>query len=276
MILQAFFDDSGNEPNSPVFVLAGLISTYERLAKFSDDWQSVLDESPRLDYFKMAEAEHFNKQFRKARGWDSRKRDKRLSKLTGLISQYVIGGVYAHLAHERFNLWIKSIRVPKRFSGQDHPYFVLFYTALRLVAELRKNAFRDAQCDVIFDTQGSLGADAIYHWNRIREIPGYSYDPPIFRDEKEFLPLRAADLYAWHLRRKLSNQDGDVARPTLLQLEGMATLGMKLSDEDLQGLSHRLISLREAILESRPSTRLYGPGQGPRRKPLGKTPRQKG
>jgi hypothetical protein len=27
-------------------------------------------------------------------------------------------------------------------------------------------------------------------------------DPPIFRDDKTFLPLQAADLYAWHARKE--------------------------------------------------------------------------
>jgi hypothetical protein len=59
MALQGFFDDSGNESSSPIFVLAGFITTNQRWAAFSDEWQLALDEPPRLKYFKMAEAEHF-------------------------------------------------------------------------------------------------------------------------------------------------------------------------------------------------------------------------
>src|ERR1700730_17739629 len=78
MALQGFFDDSGNEPTSPIFVLAGFITTNQQWAAFSDEWQLALDEPPRLKYFKMAEAEHFRGQFSKTKGWINENRDARL------------------------------------------------------------------------------------------------------------------------------------------------------------------------------------------------------
>jgi Protein of unknown function (DUF3800) len=282
MVLQAFFDDSGNEPNSPVFVLAGLITTPQRWAEFSDEWQAALDDQPRLDYFKMAEAEHFNKQFRKANGWTNEKRDERVLQLACLVTKYAIGGIYAYLSHEKFDQWIRSIRSPSRHSGHDHPYFTLFHAGVQITAYLRLNAFMNHPCDIVFDSQGSLGADAVYYWHRLRNLQpvgasqavldtlsGYSAEPPIFRNEKEFLPLQAADLYAWHLRRKYSDAAA-VSRPALLELGKMATMDIEISDDILRGLSHEIVNLRETILKGNPGLRLYGVGEGPRRRPLAK------
>jgi hypothetical protein len=50
---QAVVDDSGSEPQSRVFVLAGLVSTNAGWAEFANDWRAVLEEPPALDYFKM-------------------------------------------------------------------------------------------------------------------------------------------------------------------------------------------------------------------------------
>jgi Protein of unknown function (DUF3800) len=102
MVLQAFFDDSGNEPSSPLFVLAGLITTHEQWAKFSNEWQAILDGPPRLDYFKMAEAESLRKQFSMKNGWNRESRDDTVLKLACLVSKYAIGGVYASLSHDNW------------------------------------------------------------------------------------------------------------------------------------------------------------------------------
>src|SRR5437868_7829681 len=81
MVLQTYADDSGNEPTSPIFVLAGFIASYEEWAAFSDEWKAALAEPPGLDYFKMKEAERLHDQFSKRKGWTEKKRDDRLIQL---------------------------------------------------------------------------------------------------------------------------------------------------------------------------------------------------
>jgi hypothetical protein len=68
MVLQASIDDSGNEPSSPIYYLAGFVTTHQQWANFSDEWQAALNESPKLAYFKMSEAEHFRGEFSKKKG----------------------------------------------------------------------------------------------------------------------------------------------------------------------------------------------------------------
>jgi hypothetical protein len=55
-MLQAFFDDSGSDAPSPLFVLAGLLCSTEKWNQFSVEWRRILEKEPRLDYFKMSEA----------------------------------------------------------------------------------------------------------------------------------------------------------------------------------------------------------------------------
>ena len=171
MALQGFFDDSGNEPTSPIFVLDGFITTNQHWAAFSDEWQQTLDEPPRLDYFKMAEAEHFRGQFSKKNGWINENRDARLLTLANIVAKYAIVRVHASILHSSFEQWIKSIRNPTRNSAQDNPYFALLQSVVQIISWLRVNAFRSDSCEIIFDDQGSMGADAIHYWENFRRNP---------------------------------------------------------------------------------------------------------
>jgi hypothetical protein len=222
MALQAFFDDSGNEQSSPIFVLGGFITTNQRWAAFSDEWQQALDEPPRLEYFKMAEAEHFRGQFSKTKGWINENRDARLLTLANIVTKHAIVRVHASVLHSSFQRWIKSIRNPTRNSAQDNPYFVLLQSIVQIVSALRVRAFRNDSCEIVFDDQGSTGADAIYFWENFRTDPaataketadlfrGYFDNPPFFVTRRNACRCRpqifmhgtfAADLLRAMLRR---------------------------------------------------------------------------
>jgi hypothetical protein len=44
---QAVIDDSGSEPQSRIFVLAGFVCTPNGWENFKSEWQAVLDQTPR-------------------------------------------------------------------------------------------------------------------------------------------------------------------------------------------------------------------------------------
>jgi hypothetical protein len=88
VVYQACIDDSGSEPQSPLFVLGGFVASAEAWTKFSDEWDAALKEPPVLDYFKMVEAANLTEQFAPAKGWTERKRDDRLLTLARIIRNY--------------------------------------------------------------------------------------------------------------------------------------------------------------------------------------------
>src|ERR1035438_8201059 len=73
-VLQVVVDDSGRG-QPPYLVLAGCILDVERWTAFTDLWQAILDEHPRIEYFKMQEANGREDQFA---GFTSEARDKKL------------------------------------------------------------------------------------------------------------------------------------------------------------------------------------------------------
>ena len=108
MILQpqAMIDDSGTEPQSHVFILGGLIASAADWVKFSIDWRTVLDQPPKLRYFKLTEAMSLGAkgQFTRHRGWNETKRDSRLIDLAHVIRKYATIRIHASMNHDEF-IW---------------------------------------------------------------------------------------------------------------------------------------------------------------------------
>jgi Protein of unknown function (DUF3800) len=206
---QACIDDSGNEPTKPHFILAGFVAPAASWAALSDEWQGALDESPKLDYFKMKEAAKLKDQFDPSRGWTEATRDDRLITFTRIIRKHARIRIHAKIKHEHFNKYIKSIPVPNRKLFTDSPYTLLFQQIILAMAVRGDLYGVNVPCDFIFDTQVGFSEEIQTQWSQFKDVvksasrtdlPALVGDLPIFRDEKSFLPLQAADLYAWQMR----------------------------------------------------------------------------
>src|SRR5258708_19472489 len=90
MILQpqAYVDDSVGSAGSKALVLAGFVSSAAGWAAFSEEWQAALDLEPKLDYFKMNEANFLIQQFSPDRGWTEGKPDAPFVPFIPFIKQY--------------------------------------------------------------------------------------------------------------------------------------------------------------------------------------------
>jgi hypothetical protein len=121
-MLNAYIDDS-NMNMPPVCVLGGWIGTVKEWASFSDSWVEALWMKPRLDYFKLTEAQNFTGQFN---GWSEQSRDERLRLLVKIIERYKFLGVTNAIPYDAYKevfgeLPDKSVR---------NPYFVSFLALL--------------------------------------------------------------------------------------------------------------------------------------------------
>jgi hypothetical protein len=209
MPVQAFVDESGGKDQGRHFVMAGLIGHSESWALFSDEWRACLDQSPRLRYFKMREAASpCTGQFH---GFSESQRDNRLRALARIINRYARILTYSVIdlqAHA--DTWGKCLPKP-----QNDPYFYPFQnTIMATCFELADIGWRE-RFEIFFDEQkiSGLRAKAWYPMFRAaaqyREPVAASILPvePMFRTDDEFLPLQAADLFAWCLRRGTNTPD---------------------------------------------------------------------
>jgi hypothetical protein len=55
---------------------------------FTDEWQAALDQTPKLDYFKMTEAHNLRGQFDPRKGWTESKRDARVLDFAHIVTKF--------------------------------------------------------------------------------------------------------------------------------------------------------------------------------------------
>jgi Protein of unknown function (DUF3800) len=269
---QAAIDDSGSEPQSRIFVLAGFVSTPEGWANFAPEWQAVLDESPKLAYFKMTEAANLGGQFSRARGWDESKRDDRVMALCDVIKRHSTLRIQAAVRNDHFEKYIKSIPAPERTLMIDSPYALVFTQIVLAMATYGDRVGVADACEFIFDRQHGFDSLALTAWSNAKALAkasnrsdlGKFIGPePKFADDKTFLPLQAADLYAWHLRRHYDRNQVLYVPPcrVLRQFERMASITRTYDEPELRRLREFLLKGGEIFRANNPDIPLVYAGK---------------
>jgi hypothetical protein len=226
LMLQASIDDSGSDLKGPVYVLSGYLARVEEWAIFADEWDAKLKEFPAIKYFKMVEAESLKGEFA---GWSVEDRDQKVIELAALIEPRVLGNPECVVAQADYD----AVIVPALPSVVDRqlakclkdPYFFCFYQVVAdCVKRLEISKIPDI-VDFYFDNQGKIGRRARSFWKSMIEhtpehYKAYIPNEPVFRDEKVFNPLQAADLIAWQTRRRMYEAERGVKelRPALALL----------------------------------------------------------
>lgn len=228
-MLKAYLDDSGRG-QGPSLVLSGYVSTAEQWEVFSREWRAELDVRPSVEYFKTKEAMWREGQF-------SHHRPElityRINKLAGIVKANVLLGIACAVSLKDFY----NIIDPFFKAQPDHPmarvngnpYFFCFYGVMTLLYHHLWRKGRVEPVDFIFDEQGKEGnriADFYYDFRDTRPLDMVGkmmVNPPIFQNDRYMLPLQAADLSAWHIRRYLAdaekNKKSGLPRPELSPIQ---------------------------------------------------------
>jgi hypothetical protein len=207
VVLRAYIDDSGTQGKEPFFTLGGFISTTDNWARFSDEWKAQLDADPPIPYFSMHRA--FYPREGPFKGWKKRAIERRVAEFVRIIRTHAIMRVSCSMRKDDYEELIKGKFVKNKknpFHVIDHPYFLCFWTLINAVIHYQREYGWNTQIDFIFDEQGKMGVETV-RWFQIikkvapKESKPFFGSPPIFQDDKKFLPLQAADMYAWSIRR---------------------------------------------------------------------------
>jgi hypothetical protein len=207
MVIQAFVDDSGSKGSTPHFVLAGLVGSSASWAEFSDEWALVLKEAPAIRIFKMKEAAGLTGQFR---GMSAPQRDDKLRALARVINRYPKITTYSIIdleAHSK--TWAHRPR------PHSEPYFWPYWNTITAVChELYDRGWRE-RFEIIYDVDVIFGPRARIWYPVIRRIMEEQHPEqakilpvdPMFKTDDEFLPIQAADMFAWCYRNATDKQD---------------------------------------------------------------------
>lgn len=208
MVAQVFVDDSGGKGHSRNFFLVGLVSTSERWGRFSAEWRACLDQRPSIQLFKMRDAASLSGEFRH---FSVEQRDARLRELAQIINR-----------HAEFVLWTAIDldahaqtwgELPKPLS---EVYFWPFHTLIMGACfDLWEECGWREPFEVIFDEQLVFGERARQWYPLVQQILRRSYPEegkilpptPQFGKDDDHLPIQAADLFAWCLRKNTDDPE---------------------------------------------------------------------
>jgi hypothetical protein len=223
-IFQAYIDDSVRRYADRRLYLAGYVNSVDKWLEFSDAWEAALSESPAIKYFHMVEANGCRGQFR---GWGKLDVQLKLDKLARVIRQFDPWSFDFSVSTKAYEDSFKG-RAPYGF---QIPYSVAFIGSIVTVAQFHIQLGSSVPIDFIFDEQASVHrtASAVYdHLKSIQqpEVRDVLGSTPIFRSDKDILPLQAADMLVWHIQREV--RDGTLV-PRRPQTNDLVASGRHVS-----------------------------------------------
>lgn len=199
---QAFIDDSRDRSGN--FVLAGHIASAEQWIQFTKDWEEMLLHAVRDKdgqfHFKMTEMAA------------TPERMARVQAFYRIIERHVLMSVSCRinvneLARAKSRIFVHNLRIDWDYF--NNPYMVAFRGLMDMFHTHRKSVEKlipmGEQVDFIFDEQSEKkmiwDAWDEYIQERSDELRPLYGSAPRFENDKKFLPLQAADLWAWWIRR---------------------------------------------------------------------------
>lgn len=217
-MLQAFVDDSSEDGGARRLYLCGYINSISQWELFSDAWDAALKADPAIGHLHMVEAEGLRGEFA---GWTRGDADKKVLMLAKVIASFSPWSIQCCVSKTDHKETLGSVSP----YGMSNPYYACFYGVILAVARVHAANNVSVPVDFVFDEQGNIGHDAalMYEWTKARMEPGLQNvlgGSPIFRNDKLVLPLQAADMLAWHVRREASGLDTGPERPAMTILRG--------------------------------------------------------
>ncbi|HVA63994.1 MAG TPA: DUF3800 domain-containing protein [Terriglobales bacterium] len=205
VMLEGFADDSGSSrapSDGDFFMLCGYVSTAARWEGFAEEWDRTCSGAPPTPDFKMTRAMRRGSSPKGSYGITEPQRDQRIAELVDVINKWTLIRVSCVMRKSGYDAIVRG-RVP---SGIDSPYFLEFYTVMVCVAEFMERCGLSGKVDWVFDDQGQLGHEVNRYYEAIRAVAAPHIRErlgasPIFRNDTQMLPLKAADMLAWSLRR---------------------------------------------------------------------------
>jgi len=207
-MLKAFIDDSGSGGDSPWYVLAGYVGTMEAWDAFEGSWREVLDGSPKLEYFKASEAESLRSDGQWA-GVSKDARNRRIDRFINVIGKFANRAFHVRVMQTDYNEVIKPY-IPEKW---DNAYFFLFIGFMAAATSVEKYAGIGQPIEFVFDLscEKRIQKPSLRLYGQCADLPqfGGRVHNIYYEDEKKSLPIQAADLLAWQIRRRFS-VEGDI------------------------------------------------------------------
>jgi hypothetical protein len=196
--LLAALDDSGRGQRQHL-VFAGCVLSGEAWLPLVDAWQCVLEEPPQICYFKMREAHGGRGEFA---GLTPNQINAKVQRFLSVILNYRPTVLMSAIPYSEYEEAFKG-RIAKK---ADYPYFLAYHEVMGVWLQHQYlYGPHNKRVNFVFDEQGKEGDFVQRAWDfGASQSPEYLKpfigEKPAHQSEREFLPLQAADLIAWHAR----------------------------------------------------------------------------
>jgi hypothetical protein len=201
MVLQAFVDESFD---GEMFVLAGYISPAERWLRFSEEWEKLLPLA--------VLNERGTYQFKMAEMASNPERLSRVAAFYRVIEAHAQTAISIQLRLADIDGAMRRMVVPGtklNWKGWRNPYLFAFRMLTDVINMRRQEMGQvmnvEEKIDFIFDER-SEKVRVMQAWETVRNaLPQRTARlygaTPRFEDDEDFLPLQAADFWAWWVRK---------------------------------------------------------------------------
>jgi hypothetical protein len=254
-MLQAYFDESYSEVGRKCVYMAGYVTYASTWAEFSDVWDQQCKASPRIDYLHMVEAQNLRDQFK---GWRPDDRDRKVLALASVVRHFRPWAISCSVSREDYS----ELVTPYAPFQMKSPYFACFYGIVLGLARLQSRLGNPIPLDLIFDEQASQW-DVLMAYDFVKaeqrpDIAAAMGSAPIFRNDKQILPLQAADMLAWHLRRDAEGTADAQHQKTLHVLrEGCVNVRWDMTAEEIAPMGARMKTLDISGIQTRQQWRAF-------------------
>ncbi|HXJ02216.1 MAG TPA: hypothetical protein VNH44_13420 [Micropepsaceae bacterium] len=203
--LRAFTDDSAAQGGDRRLFFAGYLHRADVWALFLDDWNTALKAHPGIEYFKGSEANNLDGEFHFKKGWTQPKRDAKVDLLSEIIRHYEPFSFEFSVNRQIFEDELKPVSP----YGFGRPHFQMCVAVVSGIARYVAQQGINTPIEFIFDEQEGVDDDVRLLFSHLKqslpiEAQNLIQGAPFFKNDrdKQYMPLQAADLLAWHVRRE--------------------------------------------------------------------------
>jgi hypothetical protein len=208
VMLVAYFDESVSEIGTKGYVLAGYVQSVEVWEKFSDEWATVLEATPTLKSFHMSEAWSALRTTGALRdtnsffGWEKEQVQTKLDALTSIIRKYRPWSIECRFSSSDFKAHIEKV-APYDLKS---PWLWCYFGIIQKLAELHLTMGLSDKVEFVFDKKDEEVKTALFFYQGFTDFQTPAQramlcGSPQFKNDEDIVPLQAADILVWALRR---------------------------------------------------------------------------
>jgi len=197
-MLAAYVDESG-DLDTPVFVMAGYVSTEIKWKKFDREWKRVLRDFG-VSYFHMKDLVRSKHEFT---GWSQQRKDDLIHRVVFVIKSNVMFCIGSALPMADY----KKVVPADLRKKIGHPYYLSLQHCIQSVLHHCSSKSITEEVSFTFDEKAKFSGRAVQIYNSYKSGQAITKSgkallgPIAFADDRNVTPLQAADIMAYEINK---------------------------------------------------------------------------